>query len=235
MSRPIKRKKIYEEIIENLIQDITDGLYRPGDLLPSERDLMAEFHVGRPAVREAITRLELQGLIDIRAGQRAQVRKPTIDRIMNEMTPAIAVLLSTENGNAQLKEVRIFFETAMAREAAIRSNPKHIACLKELLESNRKNIGNVKAFSETDIQFHRYLAEITENEILINLMVLFDQWLLSHRLDSLKQPGQIQKALLAHEQIFKAIEEKDPTAADKAMRFHITQVYEQINPEDTVR
>jgi DNA-binding FadR family transcriptional regulator len=122
----------------------------------------------------------------------------------------------------------------MAREAAMQAKPDQIECLKNLLELNRKNIGNMKAFSETDIQFHRYLAEITGNEILINLMILFDQWLLSHRLDSLKQPGQMQKALLAHEKIFKAIKEKDPTAADNAMRFHITQVYEQMNLEGTI-
>jgi len=231
VSRPIKRKKIHEEILEILVQDIADGVYVPGDLLPSERDLMEEFHVGRPAVREAVTRLELQGLIDIRAGQRAQVRKPTIHRIMNEMSPAIAVLLSTENGNAQLKEIRIFFETAMAREAAVRARPEHIECLKNLLEMNRKNIGDIQAFSETDIQFHRYLAEMTGNEILINLMIVFNQWLISHRLDSLKQPGQIHKALLAHEKIFNAIQEKDPVKADNAMRSHITQVYEQMNFE----
>jgi DNA-binding FadR family transcriptional regulator len=232
VSRPVKRKKIHEEIIENLVKDITDGIYIPGDLLPSERDLMEEFHVGRPAVREAVTRLELQGLIDIRAGQRARVRKPTIDRIMSEMNPAIAVLLSTENGNAQLKEIRIFFETALAREAAMRARPDHIECLKNLLQMNRKSTGNMKAFSETDIQFHRYLAEITGNEILINLMILFNQWLISHRIDSLEQPGQIQKALIAHEKIFNAIKEKDPIEADNAMRLHITQVYDQINFDD---
>ncbi|MDA3810309.1 MAG: FCD domain-containing protein [Spirochaetaceae bacterium] len=232
MSRPIKRKKIHEEIIENLVKDITDGIYTPGDLLPSERDLMEEFHVGRPAVREAVTRLELQGLIDIRSGQRARVRKPTIERIMGEMNPAIAVLLSTENGNAQLKEIRIFFETALAREAAMRARPDHIEYLKNLLEKNRESAGNTKAFSETDIQFHRYLAEMTGNEILINLMRLFNQWLIRHRIDSLKHPGQIQEALNAHEKIFNAIEEKDSMKADNAMRTHITQVYEQMSLEE---
>ena len=56
---PIQRRKLYQEVVDRLVERISSGMYRPGDKLPSERELMTQFGVGRPAVREAMQSLEL--------------------------------------------------------------------------------------------------------------------------------------------------------------------------------
>ena len=73
----IRRRKLYEEVAEQLEQSIQDGEYAPAGQLPSERDLMRHFGVGRPAVREALFHLRKMGLVEVRSGERARVTRPT--------------------------------------------------------------------------------------------------------------------------------------------------------------
>ena len=86
---PVPRRKLAHEIRERLIDLITGGELKEGDQLPSEADLMKSFEVGRPAVREALQSLESIGLISIHQGERAKVKKVTIDDILNNMDSGI--------------------------------------------------------------------------------------------------------------------------------------------------
>ena len=74
--KPIRRKKVSEEIAERIASDINANLYKPGDRLPSERELMTLFGCGRSAVREALFALQLSGFLRIRTGERATVTEP---------------------------------------------------------------------------------------------------------------------------------------------------------------
>jgi GntR family transcriptional regulator, sialic acid-inducible nan operon repressor len=77
LHKPIRPQKLYEQVAHRLEARILDQTYSPGDLIPSERDLMREFGVGRPAVREALFHLKNMGLIELRSGERAMVtRRP---------------------------------------------------------------------------------------------------------------------------------------------------------------
>src|SRR5258708_13387011 len=73
----IKRRRLYEDVASGLEQMIRDANFAPGDQLPSERDLMVRFGVGRPAVREAMFHLQKMGVIEVRSGERARVTRPT--------------------------------------------------------------------------------------------------------------------------------------------------------------
>ena len=84
-NRVVKRSKVYEQLVDFLLDDIRSGRFSVGDELPTERDMMEQFKVGRPAVREALLRLERMGLIDVSPGKRACVRRPTISRLIEEM------------------------------------------------------------------------------------------------------------------------------------------------------
>ena len=68
----IKRSKLFEQVAEVLERRIQDQSLPAGAELPSERDLMKEFGVGRPAVREALFHLQRMGLVEMRPGARAQ-------------------------------------------------------------------------------------------------------------------------------------------------------------------
>ena len=75
----VRRRKLYEEVADQLERMIHDGEYAPRDQLPSERELMRQFGVGRPAIREALFHLRKMGLVEIRSGERARVTQPTPD------------------------------------------------------------------------------------------------------------------------------------------------------------
>ena len=81
----IRRRKLYEDIAQHLEQRIRDQDVAPGDQLPSERDLMREFGVGRPAVREALFHLQKMGLVELRSGGRARATRPTPKMVVESL------------------------------------------------------------------------------------------------------------------------------------------------------
>ena len=82
----LKRARLFEQIAEVLERRIRSRDYAEGDELPSERDLMKDFGVGRTAVREALFHLKRMGLIELRAGARARVAVPTPEAVMSSLS-----------------------------------------------------------------------------------------------------------------------------------------------------
>ncbi|HBP64409.1 MAG TPA: GntR family transcriptional regulator, partial [Desulfosporosinus sp.] len=80
--KPIRTKKIYEQIVEQIGILVADGKLKPGDRLPSERELVERFQVSRASIREAISALELMGLIEVRAGEGTYIRQVNIDAVI---------------------------------------------------------------------------------------------------------------------------------------------------------
>jgi DNA-binding FadR family transcriptional regulator len=108
---PIPRRKLSHEIKDRLVKIIESGELRPGDKMPSEQVLVGMFQVGRPAVREAMQALENMGLLSINHGERAMVRIPTAQGIIEQMDLATREMLMNSYENVQhLQEARQMFE-----------------------------------------------------------------------------------------------------------------------------
>src|SRR5262245_45614215 len=114
----IRRHKLYEEIAQQVEQRIRRAHFAPGDDLPSERELMREFGVGRPAVREALFHLHRMGVIERRSGARAKVAQPTPQAVVESLAGSARYLLSAPDGVRHFQEARTFFEIGLARYAA---------------------------------------------------------------------------------------------------------------------
>ncbi len=223
-SRSIKKQKIHQDLVNVLVEDITKGLYKPGDTFPSERSLMEEFSVGRPAVREAMSRLERMGLINIRPGVKAVICEPTINRLMEDMSAAVQILMLSTEGNQQLQQVRIFFECALVRSAAQLADEKDLADLEGILKESAKTVTDIESFADCDMQFHHRIAQISRNKILLNIESTLNKWLLDQRLKSLGKKDQAEIALEAHKKIFLAIKAGVLNQAEQEMREHLEQV-----------
>ncbi len=117
--QPIKTKKIWEEIVEQLKTMITNGELEPGDKLPSERDMSESMGVSRASVREALITLEAIGILEIKPGEGTFVRQ-TSDA--ETFAPLAMVLALERNPGAQMMEVRRVLETEMAALAAERAS-----------------------------------------------------------------------------------------------------------------
>lgn len=221
----LERQKLSDQITELLEDEIVRGVRQVGEQLPSERELMRQFGVGRPAIREALFALRKKGLVQLVSGTRARVTQPTTDVIVAELSGAARHLLEQPGGQQDFQGARTFFETGLARFAARHATDKDVARLERALQDNRAAVGNRDAFKATDIEFHFVLAEIPQNPIFPAIHHAMVAWLTDQRETTLQVPGQIEVAYKAHERIFKSVSAGDQDRAEKAMVAHLKQLY----------
>ena len=135
---PIRRRKLYQEILDRLLARIRAGEFPPGSQLPSERQLMESYAVGRPAVREALFTLQRMGLISITHGDRARLVTVSADTAIGQVSEMARFLLETSPGSLDhLKDARLFFEVAMVRIAAQKATAGDIARLRGARRASR--------------------------------------------------------------------------------------------------
>lgn len=230
----IRRRKLYEEVAERVEERIRNAELVPGGFLPSERELMREFGVGRPAVREALFHLNRMGLIELRSGERARVAEPTPKAVVETLSGAARYFLSAPSGIAHFQKARAFFETGLARYAAQHATARDLKELASALEDNRQAIGDVRLFGATDIAFHYRLAVIPGNPIFTAIHAAIIEWLMEQRQVTLSIGGQNRTAYEAHAAIYEAIAARDADEAERRMRRHLDQVaeiYAQVKAE----
>ena len=226
-SEIIRRRRLSDEVVSRLEAMIHDGRYSPGDQLPSERELMQMFGVGRPAVREALFSLRKMGLIAIQAGDRARVTRPTPAAVVEGLSGVARHLLAAPGGIEGLQDARLFFEVGLARHAAACRTASDLVALREALDANKAAIGDLERFERTDVAFHFMLAVIAKNPIFTALHAAIVEWLVEQRHTTLSWPGRkgtFKKAYDAHKAIYEAVAASDPDAAEAAMRTHLAHV-----------
>lgn len=221
----IERTKLSEQVTRQLEDDIVSERFKPGDQLPSERMLMTQFGVGRPAIREALFSLEKMGLVALSSGSRARVIRPTAAVVLEGLSGVMGHLLSSAAGQHHFQEARALFEGAMARHAATHASAEDLDNLRAALAANAAAAGDDAEFKRTDIAFHRALAAIPDNPVYTAVHDAMAQWLDDRRAVAIEEQGQDQVALKAHERLVEAIASHDPEAADAAMRDHLDQHY----------
>jgi DNA-binding FadR family transcriptional regulator len=220
----IERSRLSDQIAARFERMIVSGELAPGDSLPSERDLMERFGVGRPAVREALFALQKMGLVALSSGARARVTAPTADRVLSELAGAARYYLSAEGGERAFQDARAFFEAGLARHAAIHATEVDLAALKRALDANARAVRDIEQFQKTDVGFHLQLALISRNPIFKAIHDALESWLMQQRRYSLLVPGALKAAYEYHRKIFNAVAAGDPDRAEKAMRDHLASV-----------
>ena len=222
VSEPIVRKKLSDEVFSRLKHMIETGELKAGDEMPSERELMERYGVGRPAIREAMQALAGKGLVEISQGERAKVLRITAESIFRQVDlPAKLMLSGSSDTLEHLKSARIFFERGMIREAAARATPEHIAELRALLEKQKQSLGDPDAFIEADMEFHQCIARISGNPIFAAVSGAMLGWLKSYHTEMLIWTGRENFTLAEHEEIIRAVEKGDADIAERAMIKHL--------------
>jgi GntR family transcriptional regulator, sialic acid-inducible nan operon repressor len=221
---PVKRRRLYEELVDQLTELIVSGRVPPGTQLPSERELVEQFGVGRSAVREALFALQKMGMVTLNSGERACVVAPTSGVLVNELAGAVRYCLSQPDGVRDFQGARVFLEVGLARHAAMHATPDEREVLHRALRNNEEALGDTERFIDTDVAFHYVLAEIAHNPIFTTLLTALAEWLRGQRASSVSASGSPEAAVAAHGRIFRAIAAKDPDAAEREMRAHLQQV-----------
>ncbi|CAN5469803.1 FadR/GntR family transcriptional regulator [soil metagenome] len=213
--RPVDRKPIYEQVSDRLREFIDVNQLQPGDRLMAERELAAQLSVGRSSIREAITALRAQGLVDVRHGDGIYLLRRPEDLISS----LAAELVETHVDHPYIWETRQALETQCARLAASRATPEDLAEIDESLELMAAEIKDGKAGLEGDRRFHLGVATASHNPILIQLLTGIRGSLDRTSETSLTRSGQPAKSLRDHQAILAAIRAGQPTeAADQMLR-----------------
>lgn len=218
----IVRKKLSEQVVERLHEMIRTRELKPGDAMPSERVLMERFGVGRPAVREALQSLHNSGVITISHGERSRVNEITASTILHQTDDLARLVLDSVPATLDhLKQARQMFEVGMVRRAAEVATPEDIATLRVLIEKQRSEIDDPRAFIGTDMEFHRKLATMSENPIVTAVSDTMLGWLFEHHISLLHRSGAEEITLAEHAKIVDLIEAHDVEGAVDEMRRHL--------------
>ncbi len=222
---PIARRKLSDEVFDRLKAMITSGEVRPGDSMPSERELMERFGVGRPAIREAMQALSNFGLLTISHGERARVLALTARALTQQVDMAAQMMLATSpNSLDHLKDARLFFERGMARQAAAKATGADITDLSRLVANQRSLLGGDPAlFIQADMEFHTAIAAISGNPIFAAVSESMLSWLKRFHTELLIWSGKETYTLAEHEAIVGAIKNGNPEAAEEAMAHHLNR------------
>lgn len=229
MFKPVKTKKVYEEVIEQIKQLIVVGELQPGDKLLSERELSEKLNVSRASIREAFSALEIMGIITIRPGEGSFVRQVSFEGMLEPLSFLLHVNIDDA---MNLLEVRKTLEVEIAALAAMRATPEDIEDIRKALHQMVDEVNSGEVGDKADAEFHFAVLKAAHNPILIKLMGAVSD-LMSSTFHFSRQKifmeGNMQKILYdSHCSIFEAIEKKKPKQARKLMGKHLTMVEESL-------
>lgn len=218
---PVRKRKLSDDVIERLESAIRDGTYPAGESLPSERELMAMFQVGRPSVREALFALQKRGLVQLGAGERPKVMRPSPRHLLDELGSTARLLLDQPEGLDHFEQARLALEIYLVSYACAHADEEDIARLEAALDANRAAIGRGDAFIATDVAFHRVLTELPGNPIFLAMHDAIVEWIIHVRPVRLNTEENNRHSHAQHRAILETIRRRDLVAAIDAVREHL--------------
>jgi GntR family transcriptional regulator, transcriptional repressor for pyruvate dehydrogenase complex len=220
----IRRNKVYEEVAQQIERLILKKL-RPGDKLPSERELAEMLKVSRSSIRDAIRGLELMGMVEPRQGAGTIVREISSDSLIN---PFANALKRRRESVSELLDFRKMLEPPLAARAATHVSADEISEMEEILQRQEaKQVQGESAVAE-DAEFHYSIALASGNSVVLKVLDILMDLLRDTRERSLQVEGRPQKSIAGHRRILAAIKRHDAEGAKSAMRRHIEDVEEIV-------
>ncbi len=222
---PIKRQaKLSSQVAEQIQVLILSRDLKPGDRLPTERELGETFEVSRTVIREAIRTLEARGLV------RSQTGSGTYVRAMkgSDVAHSLGMYINTRHKPFSLDalmEIRRVLEVEMVRLAADRADENHIHDLQNSLEKMCRSTGDDEEFSKWDLEFHLQLCEASGNPLFGIILEPLTESLFELIWTGTSTPGAAQEACDFHSKILTHIRNKDPKGAEEVMIKHLDQAY----------
>lgn len=166
MFQPVKNKKVYELVIEQVQNMIINGELQIGDRLPSERELSEQMGASRTSIREAIRSLEILGIVESRQGEGNFISNYKGD---NWLEP-ISLMFKLNNGKFEdILEIRDIIETEAAKLAAERISDEQRLKLQEIVK-RLKAAETEDELAKIDQEFHLIISEASHNMLISSMM-----------------------------------------------------------------
>lgn len=230
--RPVRPVRAYETIVEQLEDAIIrNGTLKPGDRLPSERELMKQFEVGRATVREALRVLQSNGLVRSRPGD---PRGPEVVAFSADVLyrPMEALLNVGRVSLYELLFYRMMMEGTIAALAAFSGSEEHLPTLQSSVEQMEaaERDGDLDGFLAADSVFHQTLAAAADSNFL---SVQYDvvrkavrHFLASNMDTPVQRHDYMSRAIGGHRQLVDAIRDR---RKDDAVRISYQTIFEHYH------
>jgi DNA-binding FadR family transcriptional regulator len=219
---PAPRRRLADILYGQLLKQIVDNDMPEDSRLPSESEIARMFGASRPVVREALLRLQVDGLVYSRKGAGTFVRTRPPSRLTEFADPSLVA------SYLRCNEARIAVESEAARLAAMRRTPARLDALREAADALGVAFAEARVGGAEDFAFHRAIAEATENELFPRLLgeladLMHGSMMMGLGLTRAGSEVRRQQVLREHRQIVDAIAARDADAAAVFMRFHLVQ------------
>jgi DNA-binding FadR family transcriptional regulator len=231
--QPIRAPRLHERIAQEIAQLIAAGTFKPGTRLPAERQLAQSLKVSRSSLREALSALELQGVLEIRLGSGAYVRRraaepapgPAADETAEGCAAPAGAATEGELSPFDVLRARRIVEPEAAALAARRATPAQRAALAQAFERLAAEMRAGAAHTPADRDFHVLIARASGNAALA--LVVEQLWQqgqgpLGQRMEALYVTrGRKRDNIEEHRAILEAVVTAHPARARQAMRRHL--------------
>lgn len=224
MFKFIKHTKVSDEIVNQIRTQISEGMLKPGDRLPPERQLVKEFGVSRPSLREALNSLVAIGFLEVR-GKRTFIKSVASESMQNPLS----LLIKTDTQKIfDLFEVRKALEAWGSFLAAQRATEQDIKHLENIIEEMRKAFEQGRSWEKQDADFHLGIAQATHNTIQTHVMSTIYDLLRESVARVFKDRSKAKKLLDQHYRIFSAIKNHSPDKARERTLEHLNYVESEV-------
>ena len=224
--REITPVRLYESVIEQIMNLIKNNKLKPGDKLPPERELAEKLSISRGSLREAFRVLESRGLIKSKPGGGRYIRE--IRKNGHNSTENIISSLE-KSSILELLEAREMFEVEIVELAAQRATAEDIELIERALNkmNDEKELKNDEK-TQFDTEFHLAIASASHNFVFVNIIKLHLDLLKETRGKTWKITGRREKQYQEHQAILQAIKEHDAKKAGETMLKHLKNVREVL-------
>lgn len=217
----LSKRTIREQVSQRIAAMVQSGLLRPGDELPSERELATTLEVSRETVRGAIQMLAAIGMVEISQGSRTRVvgvtDSPLADRVWGHA--------GTKRSAHEVYEARRLVELPTVRLAVERIDDAGIQRLKRLVEAQREMTRDPVRFQISDAEFHDVIYRAGGNPLLADFLKEMYSFGLDFRRKVLLARDAVSQSVEDHVNIVEGFERHDVAAAVGAMEKHLTRIH----------
>lgn len=239
--KSLKKPLLSEEVKSAIKASIADATFKPGEKLPSERELVDQFQVSRVTIREALRNLQSEGLIEVRRGVYAGAYVSELNS--DPITENFRNLMHLGRiGFSHLIDARLYIEPRASEIAAKYCSDEDIDRLRQLLDRAESQMADSRKNARlTNVSFHCEVAKITKNPIIIfiteSITQSYSATIIELTRTRLKRQV-IHKFIQGHREILDAIVKGNSDEAYEMTRRHLLdtyQAYSQVMPEDQVQ
>lgn len=229
----LEKENLYDRVAEELRNYIIANELKPGDRLPTERDLVEQLGVSRSSVREGLRKLEILGIVEIRPKEGITVKNQDGD--VTPMVEKLTFRYRTEEVSfSELLEAREAIEEVIVKLAVERATDEDLHEMKECLDMMEDKGRRGEAFANEDLRFHQAILASAKNSVLMEFGAILEEFfqarLLEHSTAIFKQ-SRMQQTMSEHKALYEAIKKRDSKKAVQVMRQHLEVLRETIGGE----